>query len=739
TALDHQDLPFDRLVAHLQPTRTLARHPLFQVALSRADRTPTSTPLPGLETAPEPTRLAVAKFDLDFTVADEPVDADLQITLTFATDLFTTATAAALGERLMAILQQVALRPAIPVGSLDVLTTRERRQLHAEADDPPVVPCSVVAAFDEQAARTPDAPALTEGEVTLSYAELRDRAERLARTLRANGVGDETPVPVLMQRSVDLVVAFLAVLKAGGAYLPIHTAYPVQRMRAVAADTASPVLLVDDSFQAHELANDERAAGRVVLTGTPRDADAAVPLPPVHPQQLCYVMYTSGSTGEPKGIQITHQGVVDLVRDPSWALHAGDRILLHSPHAFDASTWELWGPLLHGGTVVVAPPDAVAAAVLQRLVRTHGITRLSLTAGLFRVVADELVDVFRELDEVTTGGDVISARAVARTVEHCPDTVVRTTYGPTEMTLCVTQYPWRHGEDVPATVPLGRPMAYTGVHLLDRRLQPVPAGVPGEIYLAGSGTARGYLRQPGTTAARFVADPFGPPGGRLYRTGDLARWNTDGSLLFLGRTDDQVKVRGYRIELGEIENALTGRDDVRQAAVVVREDQPGDKRIVAYLVPTADPVDPAVLRRDLGARLPDYMVPGAFVTMTALPVTANGKLDRKALPAPTHTPGAGAGPRTARQEVLCRLFADVLGLPEVGVDDDFFDLGGHSLLATRLVNRVRTALGVEVGVRQLFENPTVGALEPWLVSARPARPTLRARSAARDTDRKDVP
>ncbi|WFE98047.1 non-ribosomal peptide synthetase [Micromonospora sp. WMMD987] len=739
TALDHQDLPFDRLVAHLQPTRTLARHPLFQVALSRADRTPTSTPLPGLETAPEPTRLAVAKFDLDFTVADEPVDADLQITLTFATDLFTTATAAALGERLVAILQQVALRPAIPVGSLDVLTTRERRQLHAEADDPPVVPCSVVAAFDEQAARTPDAPALTEGGVTLSYAELRDRAERLARTLRANGVGDETPVPVLMQRSVDLVVAFLAVLKAGGAYLPIHTAYPVQRMRAVAADTASPVLLVDDSFQAHELANDERAAGRVVLTGTPRDADAAVPLPPVHPQQLCYVMYTSGSTGEPKGIQITHQGVVDLVRDPSWALHAGDRILLHSPHAFDASTWELWGPLLHGGTVVVAPPDAVAAAVLQRLVRTHGITRLSLTAGLFRVVADELVDVFRELDEVTTGGDVISARAVARTVEHCPDTVVRTTYGPTEMTLCVTQYPWRHGEDVPATVPLGRPMAYTGVHLLDRRLQPVPAGVPGEIYLAGSGTARGYLRQPGTTAARFVADPFGPPGGRLYRTGDLARWNTDGSLLFLGRTDDQVKVRGYRIELGEIENALTGRDDVRQAAVVVREDQPGDKRIVAYLVPTADPVDPVVLRRDLGARLPDYMVPGAFVTMTALPVTANGKLDRKALPAPTHTPGAGAGPRTARQEVLCRLFADVLGLPEVGVDDDFFDLGGHSLLATRLVNRVRTALGVEVGVRQLFENPTVGALEPWLVSARPARPTLRARSAARDTDRKDVP
>ncbi|MEU4570628.1 amino acid adenylation domain-containing protein, partial [Micromonospora sp. NPDC023956] len=731
TAYDHQDLPFQRLVEHLRPARKSGRHPLFQIALSRADRTPTTTPLPGLGCTPEPTRLAIAKFDLDITVADEPVDADLDITITYATDLFVQETVELIGARLLAILRQVARQPATPISRLDILTAAERRHLLAEAaaSATATVACSVVRAFDEQADRTPDNVAVTDGQIALTYAELRDRAERLARTLRAAGVTTETPVPMLMQRSVDLVVAILAVLKAGGAYLPIHTAYPLSRMRAVAADSTSPVLLVDAAFADHELVAQERATGRQVLTCEPDPAAEGVDLPDVHPDQLCYVMYTSGSTGEPKGIQIPHQGVVDLVRDPSWAMHPDDRVLFHAPHAFDASTWELWGPLLAGGQVVVAPPGNLDATTLQNLIHGHKITRLSLTAGLFRVVADELVDAFTTLTEVTTGGDVISPQAVNDTLAHCPTTIVRTTYGPTEMTLCVTQYPWRQGEQAGATVPLGHPLRDTHLYVLDQHLQPAPTGVPGELYLAGTGTARGYLNRPDLTTTRFVANPYGPPGTRMYRTGDLARWDTNGHLHFLGRTDDQVKIRGYRIELGEIESTLTARPDLRHAAVIAREDQPGDKHLVAYLVPTDNaPVDLTALRQDLAAHLPDYMVPTAYVTMNALPITANGKLDRNALPAPERQTTVDDTPRTARQDVLCRLFADVLGLPDVGTGDNFFDLGGHSLLATRLVNRIRTTLGVEVGVRQLFENPTVAALEPHLTSARPARPTLRARS-----------
>ncbi|MEU4568030.1 amino acid adenylation domain-containing protein, partial [Micromonospora sp. NPDC023956] len=709
TAYDHQDLPFQHLVTHLQPPRSLGRHPLFQIALSRADRTPSATPLPGLGCTPEPTRLAIAKFDLEFTIMDEPVDGDLDIAIGYARDLFVQETVERVGQRLVAILRQVARQPATPISRLDILVEEERAR-RPQVATPATVGCSVVEAFEAQVVRRPEAVAVTDGSTVLTYAELRQRAERLARTLRAAGVTTETPVPMLMQRSVDLVVAILAVLKAGGAYLPVHTAYPLARMRAVVAASGSPVLLVDDAFRAHDLVADQVAAGRRVLGCEADPVVQDVPLPVVRPQQLCYVMYTSGSTGEPKGIQITHQGVVDLVRDPSWALHDQDRTLLHSPHAFDASTWELWGPLLAGGQVVVAPPRELDAAALRTLLREHRITRLSLTAGLFRVVADELVDAFAGLTEVTTGGDVISARAVEHTLAGCPHTIVRTTYGPTEMTLCVTQYPWRHGEKVGGTVPLGHPLHGTELHVLDQHLQPVPTGVPGELYLAGTGTARGYLNRPDLTTTRFVANPYGPPGTRMYRTGDLARWDTNGHLHFLGRTDDQVKIRGYRIELGEIETTLTARPDLRHAAVIAREDQPGDKHLTAYLVPTDNaPVDLTALRQDLAAHLPDYMVPTAYVTMNALPITPNGKLDRNALPAPVDAPT-----RSPRQDVLCELFAAVLGLPEVGTDDDFFDLGGHPRLAGRLATRVRAILGVDMDAQLLVDHPTVAALDARL-------------------------
>jgi thioesterase domain-containing protein/acyl carrier protein len=354
-------------------------------------------------------------------------------------------------------------------------------------------------------------------------------------------------------------------------------------------------------------------------------------------------------------------------------------------------------------------------ATLARLIAEEAITGLQVTAGLFRVMAEEDPGCFAGVREVITGGDVISPTAVRRVLEHCPDTVVRSTYGPTETTLFATQHPWDTNVEVPAPVPVGRPLDGMQTYILDDRLQPVQSGNPGELYLAGAGLARGYYGRPDLTAERFVADPYGPAGSRMYRTGDLARWSGDGLLEFVGRADDQVKIRGFRIELGEIEAALARRPGLAQVAVVAREDQPGDKRLVAYLTTGADtgPLDTEALRADLAGQLPEYMVPSAFVVLDRLPLTSNGKLDRRALPVPelpTAAVRTGRGPRTPREEILCGLFAEVLGVPAVGIDDSFFELGGHSLLATRLVSRIRAILGVKLSIHRLLNTPTVAGL-----------------------------
>jgi pristinamycin I synthase-3/4 len=557
---------------------------------------------------------------------------------------------------------------------------------------------TLVELFDRQATSTPEAIAVVAQETTLTYAELRGRAERLARVLRGRGVTAETVVPLLMDRSADLIVATLAVLKAGGAYLPIHTGYPPARMRAALATTDSPVVLVDAKHRA------VAATGMLVTGHEVVDTE----LPPVFPDQLAYVMFTSGSTGEPKGIAITQQGVVDLATDPCWDMRPDDRVLFHSPHAFDASTWEIWGPLLAGGRVVVAPQETSAAAALRGLITEHGINRLSLTAGLFRVIAEDWVEALVDVSEVTTGGDVISPAAVARVLDHCPDITVRTTYGPTEVTLCVTEQAWRAGDELGTAVPLGHPLRGTELFVLNEFLQPVPVGATGELWLAGAGVARGYVGQPGLTAARFVACPFGQPGERMYRTGDVVRRDNTG-LVFLGRGDNQVKIRGFRVELGEVEAALAECAGVRHAAVTVHEPTPGDKRLVAYYVPTdGTVVEPAELSRMMADRLPDYLVPADLVGLAELPLTMNGKVDWKSLPVPD------AGHSTPRQDLLRLVFAEVLELPTVGVDDNFFELGGHVLLAPRLVNRVRSVLGTEVDVPTLYDNPTVALLDKQL-------------------------
>ncbi|HEV2636492.1 MAG TPA: amino acid adenylation domain-containing protein [Actinocrinis sp.] len=634
------------------------------------------------------------------------------------------------------------------VGAIDLLTAPERRDLLGSyrPHRTPMGPDTITARFAQVVAdpETADRPAVSiPGGRTLTFRELDRYAELLADRLAALGAGPERRVAVLLERSVELLVSALAVLKVGGTYVPLEGRYSQERLRLMAQETAAVAVLTDPQLlglaqslgsQAFPVNLDEldRLAGEGSDTAL---AARAAARPPVHPEQQACILYTSGSTGLPKGVGLTHRDIAEFAQDRCWQSGSQERVLFHSPHAWDAAVLEWWAPMLNAGHVIVAPPGEPDVTVLARQLAENRITGLWLTSGLFRLLAEEDPSCFAALREVRTGGDVVPAAAVRRVLEACPDTIVTDGYGPTETTVFATHFPMRAGDGVPDTVPIGRPLDGMRVYVLDGalRLSPTAAaghgeGVAGDVYIAGSGLARGYFNRPSLTSERFVADPYGPPGSRMYRTGDVARRDAGGNLVFLGRGDDQVKVRGFRIELGEIEAALDRHPAVAQAAVIAREDRPGDKRLVAYIVP-ADAgagADPAVLRGYLADSLADYMVPSAFVALEALPLTGHGKLDRKALPAPDYgaQPG-GRAPGTAQEESLCGLFADILNLPQVGVDDDFFALGGHSLLATRLVSRIRSVLGAEVPIRALFETPTVAGLAERLAAAGAARAALR--------------
>jgi amino acid adenylation domain-containing protein len=576
-----------------------------------------------------------------------------------------------------------------------------------------MVSTSIQEAFGGQLERAPDALAVSAGALGLTYRELDERANRLAHRLRGLGVGAEIPVAVLLERSIDVVVAALAVLKAGGFYLPLHSAYPLERMQWIMDESGAPVLLADAAMAERGLP----AGGEVVFVADDPELarqPATDPGVPVHPDQLAYVIYTSGSTGHPKGVGVSHRSVLGLALDPAWDSGRHQRVLMVAPYAFNVSTYELWVPLLHGGQIVVAPPGDLEISTLQRLLAEERITGVHLTAGLFRVLAEEAPDALRTVQEVLTGGDVIAPAAVRRVLAACPGLVVRAMYGATEATLFSTHAPLTAAAQPRTSVPVGGPLAGVQVHLLDQQLRPVGPGVTGELYISGR-LARGYFGDPQLTADRFVADPFGPPGERMYRTGDLAQWTPDGLVDFVGRATDQVKIRGFRVELGEVEVVLAKYPGLADVVVVAREVEPGDTRLVGYVVPADAEVDLGGLRTHALELLPDYMVPAAFVAVPALPLTPNGKLDRKALPAPEFEAAvAYRAPQSARQEVLCTIFAEVLGVPQVGIDDSFFDLGGQSMSAMRLISRVRAALQVDVAISALFDAPTVSGLDAQL-------------------------
>ncbi|MFD3586804.1 non-ribosomal peptide synthase/polyketide synthase [Streptomyces sp. NPDC058683] len=706
-AYDHQDVPFEYLVEVVNPARSLSHHPLFQIMLALQNAPVGEFALPGLSTGHMEASTGTSRVDLTFSLAEqfnlEGGPDGLVGAVEYATDLFEPATVELLFERWARLLRAAVADPGRPISRIDIMSGEERRRLLSESTGAAVeLPeAALPELFANQVRATPDAVAVVAGATELTYRELDLRSNRLARALIRQGVRPETPVAVLLDRSADLVVALLAIIKAGGAYAPLDSRFPQSRIDLILQEAGAALVLNEDVLTA-------------LIEGEPDSSGIEVRC---DQRQLAYVMYTSGSTGRPKGVAVTHRDVVGLALTPEYHGGGHERVLMHSPTAFDLSTYELWVPLLNGGRVVVAPPERLDLDLLQHTISTHGVTGLWLTAGLFRLVAEERPALLAGVREVWTGGDVVSPAAVARVLEVCPGIEVVNGYGPTEATTLATCHPVHSLPGNAATVPIGGPMANMRAYVLDERLRPVPTGLVGELYLAGTGVARGYLGRPGLTAERFTADPYGPPGSRMYRTGDLAWWPAQGTLEFAGRTDHQVKLRGLRIEPGEIEAILANCPGVAQAAVVAREDRPGDKRLVAYLVPGPEGTPEAgELSGRLRRELPDYMVPSAFVTLDTLPLTANGKLDRAALPAPEYgAQGTGRGPRTPREQLLCGLFAEVLGREQVHIDDNFFDLGGHSLLAARLASRVRETLGLELGLRMLFEAPTVAGLTERLV------------------------
>ncbi|MCP2253724.1 non-ribosomal peptide synthase domain TIGR01720/amino acid adenylation domain-containing protein [Prauserella aidingensis] len=708
TAFAHQEFPFDQLVEVLNPDRSLARHPLCQVMLTVQNTPQPELALPDLVASVVDSGVGAAKFDLSFglteTFTRDGAPAGIDGVLVYATDLFDPATAERMLTLFGRLLDVVTADPAATLGEIDLLSGSDHDRILREWNTTAkaVTGRSMVEVFAEHVASRPDAEAIVAHDRTLSYAELDEASGRWAARLVDAGVRPETPVALLMDRSADLLVAVLGVIKAGAWYVPLHDAYPLERLNFILDDTRAPVLITDRQ----SLPDGLHVPGRVLRTTDPLDNE---PLTiDCRPAQAAYAMYTSGSTGTPKGVLVSQENIVAFVLDSSFARHH-ERVLVNSSHAFDASTYEMWAPLLGGGTAVLAPPGELDLTTLNRLITEHGLKSLFLTTGLFRAVAAEAPEALTGLREVWTGGEVVPPAAAERLRAHCPDLTIVDVYGPTEATAYATRWYLRPTDSIRRPLPIGTPMDGTRAYVLDERLRPVPPGVPGELYLAGDGLARGYLNQPGLTASRFVADPFGEHGGRLYRTGDVVRWTTDGQLEYVGRTDSQIKLRGFRIELGEIETALAEQSGVEQATVILREDGPGEKRLVAYVTPATAADDVAALRTALAAKIPGYMVPTAFVGMSQIPTTPSGKLDRPALPAPEREVGTGGHARTTAEQVLSEVFASVLRIDHVGVTDDFFDLGGDSIISIQLVSRARAA-GLEFGPRDVFEHRTVRGL-----------------------------
>ena len=738
-AYAHQELPYERLIQELQLERDLSREPLYQVIFALQNMPEVALELPDLTLSSYGIHKREAKSGLglssyrnapdratarcDLTVLLKEEEGELQGVLEYNTDLFDAATIKRMVGHFHVLLEGIVANPDQQLSQLPLLTEAEKHQLLVEWNktqtDYPANKC-IHHLFEEQVERTPLSVAVVFEDKQLTYRQLNSRANQLAHHLHKLGVGPDVLVGICVERSLEMVVGLLGILKAGGAYVPLDPAYPTERLAFMLEDTRVRVLLSQRHLVERLPATDARLVcldsdSQEYAQNSQKNTFIAI-----NPSNLAYINYTSGSTGKPKGVEVVHRGVTRLLFGVDYAsLDSSQTLLVMAPISFDAATFELWGALLHGGKCVLFPGKVPTASELSKLISKHKITTIWLPSALFNSIIDHPPDSLSGISQLLIGGEALSSAHVSRALATLPNTKIINGYGPTESTTFSCCYPIFSAG---SSIPIGRPIGNTLLYILDSHLQPVPIGVPGELHIGGDGLVRCYLNRPELTADKFIPNPFiDKPGSRLYKTGDLVRYLPDGKIEFLCRIDNQIKMRGFRIELGEIEAVLGQHRAVKQTAVTLREDIPGDKRLIAYIVPHLE-VAPTTeqLRRFLTEKLPNYMVPAGFVFLENFPLTPNGKIDRATLPVPdwTYSPdGKIVAPRTLTEEMVARIWAEVfaiesfhLGSSQINIYDNFFELGGHSLVAVELMAKLRKVFQVELPLSHLFENPTIAGL-----------------------------
>ncbi|MEH1791282.1 amino acid adenylation domain-containing protein [Nostoc sp.] len=725
-AYAHQDLPFEMLVEALQPERDLSYTPLFQVMFVLNNAPKSEIELTGLTVSSLLIESAIAKFDL--TLSMENTSTGLVGGWEYNTDLFDSSTIERMTGHFVTLLEGIVANPQERISQLPMLTASEQQQLLVEWNDTgvdyPQDKC-IHQLFEEQVERTPDAVAVVFENQQLTYHELNCRANQLAHYLRSLGVSADVLVGICVERSLEMVVGLLGILKAGGAYVPLDPEYPQDRLTFMLADAQVSVLLT----QQHLVESLPQHQARVVHLDNDWLAIAKSsqenPIAQVQASNVAYVIYTSGSTGQPKGVMLSHSSLCNHMfwMQATFPLTEKDKVLQKTPFGFDASVWEFYAPLLAGGQLLIAEPGGhTDSAYLLRLIAQQQVTTIQLVPSLLQMLLEQGgIETCHSLKHVFCGGEVLPVTLQERLLSKL-DVNLHNLYGPTE--ACIDATFWNCQREIyPQLVPIGRPIDNTQIYILDQNLQLVPVGVPGELHIGGAGLAIGYLNRPELTQEKFIPNPFGRSRGageqgsrgekRLYKTGDLARYLPDGNIEYLGRIDNQVKIRGFRIELGEIEAALSQHSDVQTSVVIIREDIPGNKRLVAYIVPQPQ-ITPtvSVLRSFLKEKLPEYMIPNAIVTLDSLPLTPNGKIDRRALPEPEARTGIEIDivpPRTPIEEKLAQIWAQVLRVEQIGIHDNFFELGGDSILSIQIISKAKVA-GIELTVKQLFANQTIAQL-----------------------------